>query len=75
VRSNPKLIATSQQQLLDAYRHYIEQIELPKLFGLLPKTSVDVRPVEQYREKEFAAAEYYQGFSCRNRAQNAEGHR
>ena len=63
VKSNPKLVPTSRQQLLDAYRHDIEQMEpqLPKLFGLFPKTRVDVRPVEQYREKEFAAAEYYQG--------------
>ena len=63
LKNNPRLIPTSRQQLLDAYRHYLEQMEpqLPKLFGLLPKTSVDVRPVEQYREKEFAGAQYYQG--------------
>jgi uncharacterized protein (DUF885 family) len=63
LKSNPKLIPASRQQLLDAYRHYIDQMEpqLPKLFGLLPKASVDVRPVEQYREKEAASAEYYPG--------------
>jgi uncharacterized protein (DUF885 family) len=37
------------------------QPELPKLFGLLPKTKVEVRPVQEYREKEAAAAEYNQG--------------
>ncbi len=39
LKSNPKLIPTSGEQLLDAYRHYIEEMEpqLPKLFGLLPK--------------------------------------
>jgi uncharacterized protein (DUF885 family) len=63
LRNNPKLTPTSPQQLLDLYRHYIDQMEpqLPKMFGLLPKTGLDVRPVEQYREKEFAAAEYYEG--------------
>jgi len=63
LKSNPKLIPTTRQQILDAYRHYIEQMEpqLPKLFGLLPKTSVVVRPVEEYREKEFGGAQYYQG--------------
>lgn len=63
LKSNPKLIPASRQQLLDAYRHYIEQMEpqLPKLFGLLPKTSIVVRPVEEYREKESGFAQYYQG--------------
>jgi len=63
LENNPKLRATSRQQLLDTYQHYIDQMEpqLPKLFGLLPKSKVDVRPVEAYREKEAAAAQYYQG--------------
>jgi uncharacterized protein (DUF885 family) len=63
LKSNPKLVPTSRQQLLDAYRHYLDQMEpqLPKLFGLLPKARVEVRPVEQYREKEAAAAQYYPG--------------
>src|SRR5713101_7678172 len=63
LKANPKLAVTSKQQLLDAYRHYIEQMEpeLPKLFGLLPKTRVEVRPMQEYREKEAASAEYNQG--------------
>ena len=63
LNGNPKLIPASRQQLLDTYRRYIEQMEpqLPKLFGLLPKASVVVRPVEEYREKEFGSAQYYQG--------------
>lgn len=61
--ANPKLRPTSRQQLLDSYQRYIDQMqpELPKLFGLLPKSKVVVKPVEEFREKEFAAAEYYQG--------------
>jgi len=63
VKSNPKLFATSRQQLLDKYREYIKQMEpeLPKLFGLLPKAPVQVRPVEEFREKEAASASYEQG--------------
>ncbi|MGH9711931.1 MAG: DUF885 domain-containing protein [Candidatus Acidiferrales bacterium] len=63
VKSNPKLFATSREQLLDLYRKYIKQMEpeLPKIFGLLPKTNVEVRPVEAFREKEAASASYQQG--------------
>jgi uncharacterized protein (DUF885 family) len=63
LKNNPKLVPTSRQQLLDTYRRYLDQMEpqLPKLFGLLPKTRVEVRPVEQYREKEAAGAQYYPG--------------
>jgi uncharacterized protein (DUF885 family) len=57
------MVPTSREQVLDTYRHYIEQMEpqLPRLFGLLPKTKLEVRPVEEFREKEAAAAEYHQG--------------
>jgi len=63
VKKNPKLYATSREQILDLYRHYIAQMEpeLPKLFGLLPKTRVEVRAVEPFREKEASSAEYSQG--------------
>lgn len=63
IESNPKAFATSREQILAAYRHYIDQMEpeLPKLFGLLPKNKVEVLPVERYREKEAAGAEYHQG--------------
>ncbi|WP_430388027.1 DUF885 domain-containing protein [Dyella sp. 20L07] len=63
LKSNPKTHATSRDDILNRYRNYIAgmQPELPKLFGLLPKTKVEVVPVEQFREKEAAAAEYQQG--------------
>ncbi len=63
LKTNKKLIPTSREDLLNAYRAYIAdmQPELPKLFGLLPKTKVEVKPVQEYREKEAAAAEYNQG--------------
>lgn len=63
LKTNPKVIPTSAEDILKTYRGYIAgmQPELPKLFGLLPKTKVEVRPVQAYREKEAAAAEYNQG--------------
>ncbi|WP_114238689.1 DUF885 family protein [Dyella sp. C9] len=63
LKSNPKTHATSREDILNRYRTYIAgmQPELPKLFGLLPKTKVEVVPVEAFREKEAAAAEYQQG--------------
>jgi uncharacterized protein (DUF885 family) len=63
LKTNPKLIPTSREQIVDTYRRYIGQMQaqLPRLFRLLPKTAVEVRPMEQFREKEAAAAEYDQG--------------
>ncbi len=63
LQTNPKTHATSREDILDRYRKYLAQMqpELPKLFGLLPKTEVVVKPVEAFREKEAAAAEYHPG--------------
>ncbi|MBM7120487.1 DUF885 domain-containing protein [Dyella kyungheensis] len=63
LKTNPKVHAASREDILNRYRNYLAgmQPELPKLFGLLPKTKVEVVPVEAFREKEAAAAEYHQG--------------
>lgn len=63
IAKNPKMFATSREQILDLYRHYIAGMlpELPKLFGHLPKTRLLVQAVEPYREKDAAGAEYHQG--------------
>jgi len=63
LKTNPKTHATSREDILNRYRGFIAGMEpeLPKLFGLLPKTKVVVKPVEKFREKEAAAAEYHQG--------------
>jgi uncharacterized protein (DUF885 family) len=60
---DPKLHAHSREQILDLYRQYEEQMyaKLPKLFGRLPKSTLDVKPVEEFREKEAPAAEYVAG--------------
>jgi uncharacterized protein (DUF885 family) len=61
--SNPKLFPTSREQLLDAYRGYLDRMrpKLPELFGRLPKAPLVVVPVPDYLEKDQAAAYYYNG--------------
>jgi uncharacterized protein (DUF885 family) len=63
LEKNPDLHAKTGEQILDLYRHYIDQMygKLPQLFGRLPKMKVEVKPVEAFREKEAAGAEYNQG--------------
>ncbi|CAP02838.1 conserved hypothetical protein; putative signal peptide [Acinetobacter baumannii SDF] len=63
LKTNPAVFPKSREEILEIYRGYIAQMqpELPKFFGLLPKNKVEVLPVEQYREKEAAGAEYHQG--------------
>jgi uncharacterized protein (DUF885 family) len=63
VKTNPKLFATSREQILDLYRGYIAQMEpeLPKLFNRLPKSKMVVMQVEAFREKDASGASYVQG--------------
>jgi uncharacterized protein (DUF885 family) len=63
IEKDPKLHAHSRQQILDLYKHYIDQMygKLPQLFGRLPKAKVVVEPTEAFREKEASGAEYQQG--------------
>jgi uncharacterized protein (DUF885 family) len=63
LQTDRNLFATSRDQLLELQRGYIQQMEkkLPSLFGLLPGVPLEVRPVQAFREKEAAPAEYYPG--------------
>ena len=63
LKTDARLYPTSREQLLAAHRRYIAQMEarLPSLFGLLPAIALEVRPVQEYREKEAAGAEYHSG--------------
>ena len=51
--NNPKLFPTSKEQLLDAYRGYLDQMrpKLPQLFGRLPKAPLVVMPVPDYAKR------------------------
>jgi len=63
LKTDPKVFATSREDILDHYRKYIAQMnpELPKLFGLLPKAPVQVEATQSFRENEAPAAEYSVG--------------
>jgi uncharacterized protein (DUF885 family) len=63
IDKNPDLHPKSKQEMLDLYRKYIEQMygKLPTLFGRLPKAKVEVIPMEEFREKQSAGADYAQG--------------
>jgi uncharacterized protein (DUF885 family) len=60
---DPKQHGTSRQQILDLYRKYVDEMwaKLPSLFGRLPKAKVEVMPIEDFREKNAAGADYAQG--------------
>jgi uncharacterized protein (DUF885 family) len=61
--ANPKLFPANKEQLLNAYRGYLDQMrpKLPQLFGRLPKAPLVVAPVPDYAEKDQAAAYYEHG--------------
>ena len=63
IRHDPKMMASSREQVLGTYRKFIAQMlpKLPELFGVLPKARLEVVPVETFREKEAAGAEYQEG--------------
>jgi uncharacterized protein (DUF885 family) len=63
LKDKPRVHAKSPEDILQRYRGYIDQMrpELPKLFGLLPKTPVEVRAMQEFRAKEAAGADYQPG--------------
>src|SRR6202041_101483 len=58
LKTNPKYIPTSSEQILDDFRRYIAQMEpkLPQLFTLLPKSPVTVEAIPAFQA---AAATHY----------------
>ncbi len=63
LKTNPKLKATSAEELLAAFRGYLGpmQAKLPQLFGRLPKASFEVVAVPDYMAKTSAPAYYQAG--------------
>jgi uncharacterized protein (DUF885 family) len=51
LKTNPKYIPTSSEQILDDFRKYIGQMQpkLPELFGLLPKSPVTVEAIPAFQ--------------------------
>jgi uncharacterized protein (DUF885 family) len=58
LKTNPKYIPTSAEQILDDFRRYIARMEpkLPELFTLLPKSPVTVEAIPPFQA---AAATHY----------------
>jgi uncharacterized protein (DUF885 family) len=58
LKTNPKYVPTSSEQILDDFRRYIAQMEpkLPELFTLLPKSPVTVEAIPAFQS---AAATHY----------------
>jgi len=58
LKTNPKYIPASTEQILDDFRHYIAQMQpkLPELFTLLPKSPVTVEAIPEFNA---AAATHY----------------
>lgn len=63
IEQNPDLKFKSPQDIIDKYKHFIDQMyaRLPQLFGRLPKAKLEVVPVQAFREKEAAGASYETG--------------
>jgi uncharacterized protein (DUF885 family) len=63
IRKDPDLYGKSGQQVLDLYKHYTDQMygKLPQLFEHLPKTRLDVVPMEAYRAPSAVPADYSPG--------------
>jgi uncharacterized protein (DUF885 family) len=63
IEKNPDLRPKSREEILSIYRKYEDQMyaQLPKLFGRLPKAKLEVVPIESFREKAAAGADYQQG--------------
>lgn len=70
LKSDPKVHPSSAAELLERYRVFIAGMEpeLPKWFGLLPKTKLTVVPFESFREKQAPPASYQQGTPDGSRA-------
>ena len=58
LKTNPKYLPISSEQILDDFRHYITQMEpkLPQLFTFLPKSPVTVEAIPAFQP---AAATHY----------------
>src|ERR1700724_2781461 len=61
LKTDPKYVPTSAEQILEDFRHYIAQMEpkLPELFTLLPKSPVTVEAIPAFQPG--AASHYVTG--------------
>jgi uncharacterized protein (DUF885 family) len=60
---NPALRPKSRQEIIDLYQKFTDQMytQLTNQFGVLPKAKVEIKPVEEFREKGASGAAYMTG--------------
>jgi uncharacterized protein (DUF885 family) len=63
LEANAALHPKSRQEIVDLYQKYTDQMytQLPQQFGILPKAKVEIKQVEEFREKGASAAAYMPG--------------
>ena len=63
IRNDRDHYGKSSQQIFDLYQHYADQMKakLPQIFGHLPKTPLEVVPMEAYRAPNAVPADYSPG--------------
>ena len=63
LRSDPQFFYDNEQDLLDGYEALRAKIdpELDRLFEVQPKTDYILKPVEEFRARSMAAAQYFPG--------------
>ena len=63
IRKDSDHYGKSSQQIFDLYQHYADQMKarLPQIFGQLPKTPLEVVPMEAYRAPNAPPADYSPG--------------
>jgi uncharacterized protein (DUF885 family) len=63
METNAALHPKSRQEIVDLYQKYTDQMytQLPQQFGILPKAKVEIKQVEEFREKGASAAAYLPG--------------
>ena len=63
IHTDPNLYGKTSQQIFDLYKHYSDQMyaKLPLLFDHLPRTRLEVVPMEAYRAPDAVPADYSPG--------------
>ncbi len=58
---NQNLRPKSRQEIVDLYQKHTDFMytHIPKLFGRLPKAKMEIKAVEEFREKEASGAQYF----------------
>lgn len=61
LKADPRSFFASREEIVEAARRDLERARaaLPRFFRRLPRTDCEVKPIEDYREKDAVAAFYY----------------